>query len=160
MKITEFRKLIREEVRKVVKEQQLNEDMALAGEIALGIVGGLAGLWMLIKGGSVVKNVLGAVSYELGRSLERKVKQTITDRNKAVVSQIIKKFEGDNKLTGMYNTLPAYSSSMTPKANITNKERTKQLKVIAEYIKTKLTPEEMKYFNDVSAMLRTGDMKQ
>ena len=160
MKVSEFRKLIREEVRKVTNEQRINEDMALAGEIALGIVGGLAGLWMLIKGGFVVKNVLGTVSYELGRSLERKAKQAITDRNKAVVSQIIKKFEGDDKLIGMYKTLPVYSKSSTPKANITNNERTKQLKAIAEYIKTKLTPEEMKYFNDVSAMLRTGDIKQ
>jgi len=140
-------------------ENTLTEDAALVGQIALGVAGGLAGLWMLIKGGSVVRNVLGAVTYELGKKLERKAKEAVTDRNKAIAVDIIKKFEGDDKLAGMYKTLPAYSSSNTQKANTINKERTKQLKAIAEYIKTKLTPEEMKYFNDVSAMLRTGSVQ-
>ena len=140
-------------------ENALTEDAALVGQIALGVAGGLAGLWMLIKGGSVVRNVLGAVTYELGKKLESKAKEAITNRNKAIAVDIIKKFEGDDKLAGMYKTLPTYSSSITQKANITNKERTKQLKAIAEYIKTKLTPEEMKYFNDVSAMLRTGGVQ-
>lgn len=155
MKASELRKLIREEIQKELNEQEVQESLALAGTIALGIAGGLVGLWALIKGGAVVRNVLGAVSYELGKKLERKAKQAITDRNKAIVSQIIKKFEGDTKLVGMYKALPAYSTLITQKAKAANIERTKQLKVIAEYIKTKLTPEEMKYFNDISATLRT-----
>ena len=158
MKISEFRKLIREEVRKVIKEASQQESLALAGTIALGIAGGLVGLWALIRGGAVVGNILGASAEAIGEKMKQKAKQAITDRNKAIVSQIIKKFEGDTKLVGMYKALPAYSAystSITQKAKAANIERTKQLKVIAEYIKTKLTPEEMKYFNDISATLRT-----
>lgn len=155
MKQSELQKIIREEIQKELNEQEVQESLALAGTIALGVAGGLVGLWALIKGGAVVGHILGASAEAIGDKMKQRAKQAITDRNKAIVSQIIKKFEGDTKLVGMYKALPAYSTSITQKANTTNKERTKQLKAIAEYIKTQLTPEEMKYFNDISATLRT-----
>jgi len=155
MKALEFRKLIREEIQKELNEQEIQESLALAGTIALGVAGGLVGLWALIKGSAIVGNILGAAAEVMGEKMKQKAKQAITERNKAIVSQIIKKFEGDTKLVGMYKALPAYSKSITQKAKAANIERNKQLKVIAEYIKTKLTPEEMKYFNDISATLRT-----
>lgn len=141
-------------------ENIVKEDAAFVGQIALGVAGGLAGLWALVKGGALVRNILGIVGSELGRKLEAKAKQAITDANKATVSQIIKKFEDDTKLTDMYKTLPVYTKyPKTQKAITANKERTKQLKLIADYIKTKLTPEEMEYFKDISAMLRTSSVK-
>jgi len=153
MKVTELRKLIREEVSRVV-----NEDAALVGQIALGVAGGLAGLWAIVKGAKIAGIVLGSAAEQLGNKLEAKAKQAITKANKQTVLQIIKKFESDTKLVNMYKALPAYTEyPKTQKAVAGNKDRTKQLKLIADYVKTKLTPEEMQYFTDISATLRNNN---
>jgi len=54
-------------------------------------------------------------------------------------------------LKDMYKNLPSYKDNP--------KQRTKQLNSIASYVKSKLTNEEMRYFNDISSMLRTGDLR-
>ena len=163
MKLTEFKKLIREEVRKVINEQRLNEDMALVGNIALGVAGGLVGLWALVKGGSMVVNALGAAAADLADKMEAKAKkaaeQAKRDGRLETIKPIVAKFQNDTKLKDMYQALPVYSNSTTDKGRQNNALRVKQLANIAKYIKSKLSPEEMEYFNDISAMLRTGDIK-
>jgi hypothetical protein len=163
MKATEFKKLIREEVRNAVNEQRLNEDMALVGHIALGVAGGLVGLWALVKGGSMVVNVLGTAAADLADKMEAKAKkaaeQAERDGRLETIKPIVAKFQNDTKLKDMYQALPAYSNSTTDKGRQNNALRVKQLADIAKYIKSKLTPEEMEYFTDISAMLRTGDIK-
>jgi hypothetical protein len=164
MNSKQLKQIIREEISNVVNEQRLNEDMALVGDIALGIVGGLAGLWALVKGGSVVVGALGAAAGELADRMEAKAKKATAIAKKEgrleTIKPIVAKFKNDSKLKDMYNALPAYSSSITAKAKKDNALRTKQLQTIAKYIKAKLTPEEMTYFEDISAMLRTGDIKE
>jgi hypothetical protein len=163
MKAQEFRKLIREEVRKAVNEQRLNEDMALVGHIALGVAGGLVGLWAFLKGGSMVVNALGAAAADLADKMEAKAKkaaeQAKRDGRLETIKPIVAKFQNDTKLKDMYQALPVYSNSTTDKGRQNNALRVKQLANIAKYIKSKLSPEEMEYFNDISAMLRTGDIK-
>jgi hypothetical protein len=163
MKKSEFRKLIREEVRKAVNEQRLNEDMALVGDIALGVVGGLAGLWALFNGVPAVLGTLGAAAGAIADKMEKKAKQAAAIAKKEgrleTIKPILVKFQNDTKLKDMYKALLPYSDSVTADARQNNALRTKQLTDIAKYIKAKLTPEEMQYFTDISAMLRTGDIK-
>jgi len=68
------------------------------------------------------------------------------------IKPIIAKFENDEELKNMYQALPAKNNFGD------NRERNKQMTAIAKYIKSKLNDEEMKYFTDISAMLRTGDI--
>jgi hypothetical protein len=163
MKASEFRKLIREEVRNTVNEQKLNEDLALAGDIALGIAGGFAGLWALFKGVPAVLGTLGNAAGAIADRMEKKAKEAAAiarkDGRLETIKPIIAKFENDTKLKDMYKALPEYSQSIAAKSQAQNAERAKQMQAIAKYIKSKLTPDEMQYFTDISAMLRTGDIK-
>ena len=161
MKAQEFRKLIREEIRNTINEQKLNEDLALAGDIALGIVGGLVGLYALVKGTGFVIGAMGSAAGALADRMETKAKAAVSkakrDKRYESIKPIVAKFANDTKLKDMYQALPEYSN--TTKGQAQNKERTKQLQNIAKYIKSKLSPEEMNFFEDVSSMLRTGDIK-
>lgn len=160
MKLQEFKKLIREEVRVVVNEQQLQEDLALVGNIALGVAGGLAGLWVLVNGATVAARLLGDAASELGSRLEDKAKAAAMkarrEKRLESVKPLLAKFQNDTKLQSMYQALPPFTTGS--KSDTQNKERAKQLQNIAKYIKSKLTPEEMDYFTDLSSMLRTGDL--
>ena len=163
MNRTEFKKLIREEIKNVVNEQKLNEDLALAGDIALGIVGGLVGLYALVKGTGFVIGAMGSAAGALADRMETKAKAAVAkakrDQRYEAIKPIVAKFANDTKLKDMYQALPDYSQSIAAKSQAQNKERTKQLQNIAKYIKSKLSPEEMAFFEDVSSMLRTGDIK-
>jgi hypothetical protein len=165
MKASEFKKIIREEVRKETNQQRLNEDMALVGDIALGVAGGLAGLWALVKGVPLVVGALGSVAGDLADRMEAKAKEAAAKAKREgrleTIKPIVAKFQNDTKLADMYQALPPYDKTFgSTQAQQSNKLRTKQLQDIAKYIKAKLTPEEMAYFEDVSAMLRTGDIKE
>jgi hypothetical protein len=144
-------------------EQHLNEDMALVGNIALGVVGGLVGMWAILTGGKVVINTLGVAAAQMLDKMEAKVKKAEAQAKRGdrleTIKPIVAKFQGDKQLEDMYQSLPPYNPGTTAKAQQSNKLRTKQLQEISNYIKSKLTPEEIDYFIDVSAMLRTGDIK-
>ena len=148
---------------KDINEQHLNEDMALVGDIALGIVGGLTGLWALFNGVPAVLGALGTTAGAIADKMEKKAKQAAAIAKKEgrleTIKPILVKFQNDTKLKDMYKALPPYSDNITSKARQNNTLRTKQLQDIAKYIKAKLTPEETQYFTDISAMLRTGDVK-
>lgn len=162
-----LRQIIREEVRAVTGVNEaatlINEDMALAGDIALGLVGGLVGIWALVKGGTVVINTLGVAAAQFLDKMEDKAKKAAAiakkDGRLETIKPIVAKFHNDTKLADMYQALPPYDKGSSARGQQGNKLRTKQLQDIAKYIKSKLTPEEMTYFEDVSAMLRTSDIK-
>lgn len=163
MNSIKLKQIIREEVRNTINEQRLNEDMALAGDIALGLVGGLVGIWALVKGGAVVTNILGDAATEFLDKMEDKAKKAAVLAKKngrlETIKPIVAKFHNDTKLVDMYQALPPYDKGSSARGQQSNKLRTKQLQDIAKYIKSKLTLEEMTYFEDVSAMLRTSDIK-
>lgn len=141
-------------------EEFVNEDAGMVIDVAMGVAVGLAGLWAVVQSLPLVSRVLGDAAEALANRAEAKAKQAAKGQRKELIGEIIKKFDGDAKLKQMYQDLPEYdamgSSQKTLKAN---NERRNQLTTIGNYIKSKLTPEEMKYFTDVSSMLRTGDVR-
>lgn len=140
-------------------KETVNEDVGLIADVAIGVASGLAGLWALVKGSRAVGRFLGNTAEVLANKLEAKARQAAKNQRKELVGEIVKKFDGDKELERMYQNLPKYSPNAKTKAMIAqNKERTKQLRVIGNYIKGKLTPEEMAYFTEISSMLRTGDI--
>lgn len=130
----------------------VDEDMGTVVDVAMGVAVGVAGLWALVQGLPVVGRVLGDAAEALANRAEAKAKQAAKGQRKELIGEIIKKFDGDAKLKQMYNDLPEYSDK-------TANARKRELTTIGNYIKTKLTPEEMKYFTDISSMLRTGDVR-
>ena len=142
-------------------EEFVNEDLGII-DIALGAAVGVAGLWALVQGLPVVGRVLGDAAEALANRAEAKAKQAAKGQRKELIGEIIKKFEGDTKLAQMYQALPDYVefTGKNHNANLTAaKARKKGLMEIGNYIKSKLTQEEMKYFTDISSMLRTGDVR-
>jgi len=113
---------------------------------------GVAGLMVLVKSRHFFKRLGNEVSYEIGQAALRKIEQDRLDKHAAMIDGIVAKFEGDEVLKSMYSDLPPYSGLAKDKAS--NAVRTKQLKTIGDYIKTKLTEDELKYFADISKSLR------
>jgi hypothetical protein len=141
-------------------QDTVNEDVGLIANIAIGVASGLVGLWAFAKGSRAVGRFLGNAAETLADKVEANARRAAKGQRKELVGEIVKKFEGDKELERMYQNLPEYSPYAKTKAMIAqNKERTKQLKAIGNYIKGKLTPEEMAYFTEISSMLRTGDIK-
>jgi hypothetical protein len=131
--------------------ESVNEDAGLIADVAIGVAVGIAGLWALAKGLPVVGDVLGDAAEAIANKAESKAKMAAKGKRKELIAEIVKKFDGDTKLAQMYQDLPPY------KANAYS-ARARQLTTIGKYIKSKLTPEEMAYFTDISSMLRTGDI--
>lgn len=132
--------------------ESVNEDLGTVVDVAMGVAVGLMGLWALIQGAPAVGRVLGDAAEVLADRAEKKAKEAVRGQRRELVGEIIKKFDGDARLKQMYNELPEYSDK-------TANARKRQLTAIGTYIKSKLTPEEMKYFTDISSMLRTGDVR-
>jgi hypothetical protein len=140
-------------------EEFVNEDMGMVVDVAMGVAVGLMGLWAVVQGTSAVNKVLGDVAETLADKAAAKAKQAAKGQRKELIGEIIKKFDGDEKLKKMYQDLTPYTQGLNKNQILDNKVRQKQLTEIGKYIKSKLTPEEMKYFTDISSMLRTGDIR-
>jgi hypothetical protein len=145
-----------------VNESIINEDASLIADVAIGVAVGIAGLWALAKGLPIVGDVLGGAAEAIANRAEAKAKMAAKGKRKELIAEIIKKFDDDTKLKQMYQALPDYVefTGKNHNANLTAaKARKKGLMEIGNYIKAKLTPEEMTYFTDISSMLRTGDIR-
>jgi hypothetical protein len=143
-----------EGISKLNTAKQIEEGAVI--DTALGVAGGLVGLWALINGGAVVLGALGGTALSIADKMKDKAQKAAAKAKKEgrldTIKPIIAKFENDEELKNMYQALPAKNNSGD------NRERNKQMTAIAKYIKSKLNDEEMKYFTDISAMLRTGDI--
>jgi len=140
-------------------EEFVNEDIGTVLDVAMGVAVGLIGIWALVQGAPAVSRVLGDAAEVIANKAESKAKQAAKGQRKELIAEIIKKFEGDTRLEKMYQELTPYTQGLTKNQILDNKDRTRKLTTIGNYIKAKLTPEEMKYFTDVSSMLRTGDVR-
>ena len=134
-------------------EEFVNEDLGTVVDVAMGVAVGLMGLWALVQGAPAVSRVFGDTADYLAAKSEKKAKIALKNQRKEAIAPIIKKFEGDERLKQMYNDLPPYTDKAAS-------ARKRQLTTIGNYIKSKLTEEEMAYFRDISAMLRDGDLKE
>ena len=142
-------KLFEEFISKSENDESVNESFLITAAAAAA---GVAGLMVLVKTAPFFRRVAGEASQELGSAVLRKLEKDRLDKYTAIIDGIVTKFEGDEVLKTMYTELPAYSDLARDKAS--NVARTKQLKVIGEYIKTKLSEDELKYFVDISKSLR------
>jgi hypothetical protein len=133
----------------IEESKSLNESFLVTAAAAAA---GVAGLMVLVKTAPFFRRVAGEASQMLGSAVLRKLEKDRLDKYTAIIDGIVAKFEGDEVLKTMYTELPAYSDRARDKAS--NVARTKQLKVIGEYIKTKLSEDELKYFVDISKSLR------
>lgn len=136
--------------------------LAASGAVALGLLGAY-GLYKGIKWvGSTLGDAALELAYKLDTAAATKKAVSRKERYLQVIQGIAKKFEGDQQLAQMYQNLPEYQPGLGLKHSDKvkmNNERTKQLKQIGDYIKSKLTDEELQYFADVSSILRTGELK-
>ena len=81
-----------------------------------------------------------------------------------IIEPIVERFKTDTQLQDMYKALPKYAVDRTgvntDATRKQNNERNKQLAKIATYIKSKLQPEELKYFSDISKSLRSSTVTE
>lgn len=139
---------------------EVNEDAGMVIDVAMGVAVGLMGLWALVQSAPLVGRVFGNAAEYLAVKSEKKAKMALKNQRKETIAPIIAKFKNDNKLAAMYQSLPEYDAMGTNQITLkANNERRKQLTNIGNYIKSKLTPEELVYFIDISSILRTGDLK-
>lgn len=141
---------------------QLNELGILGSSIAIAL--GLTGAYALIKGSYWVKEKLGDASYDLLKKLDTqlKAKKAIEDKAQLMdtIKPMIDRLSEDAKLKQLYAELPEWGSSISKRQTNINAERAKQLRKIGEYIKSKLTEDEVKYFSAISQFFRKGTLDE
>jgi hypothetical protein len=144
--------------------ESINEDAGMVVDVAMGVAAGLMGLWALVQGAPAVQRVFGDAADYLASKAEKKAKMALKNQRKETIAPIIAKFKNDKQLADMYQNLTPYSAAAkmgSSQAGLKAQQgRVNQLTKIGKYIKSKLTPEELVYFRDISAMLRDGDLKE
>jgi len=147
----------------VFTESVLKEDAGMVIDVAMGVAVGLMGLWALVQSAPLVGRVFGDAAEYLANKSEKKAKLALKNQRKETIAPIIAKFKNDKQLADMYQNLTPYSAAAklgSSQAGLKAQQgRVNQLTKIGKYIKSKLTPEELVYFKDISAMLRDGDLK-
>jgi len=143
--------------------ESINEDAGMVIDVAMGVAVGLMGLWALVQSAPLVGRVFGDAAEYLATKSEKKAKLALKDKRKETIAPIIAKFKNDKQLADMYQNLTPYSAAAklgSSQAGLKAQQgRVNQLTKIGNYIKSKLTPDELVYFRDISAMLRDGDIK-
>ena len=146
-----------------INENVIKEDAGMVIDVAMGVAVGLMGLWALVQSAPLVGRVFGDAAEYLADKSAKKAKLALKDKRKETIAPIIAKFKNDTKLADMYQALTPYSAAAKLGSSQSGlkaqQERVNQLTKIGNYIKSKLTPEELVYFRDISAMLRDGDIK-
>jgi hypothetical protein len=134
--------------------ESLNEGVfTIAGGVVLGILGSV----FAYKGLQAAKNIGGAIVDNSINSLmdyKRKLEDEKEFKNK--IKPVADRFANDKNLAAMYDELPSYIDNWTDKAIQQNKRRRKAMGYIADYIKGKLSDEELSYFKEISELIRTG----
>jgi hypothetical protein len=143
---------------------EVNEDAGMVIDVAMGVAVGLMGLWAMVQSAPLVGRVFGDAAEYLANKSEKKAKLALKNQRKETIAPIIAKFKNDTQLADMYQNLTPYSAAAkmgSSQAGLKAQQgRVNQLTKIGKYVKSKLTPEEMAYFRDISAMLRDGDIKE
>jgi len=141
-------------VKALVKEQEELEEGWLSNALStwfdvqmIEVLGTVALLGLGVAGiaGNALKNKI----LRWGESKQDRARR---EEHEAMIKKISKKFETDMKLKKMYEDLPPYDEA---NRKGTNARRSSELRKIAKYIKSKMTPEEVKYFRDVSKEIRS-----
>jgi hypothetical protein len=149
----------------LVEYDPINEDLTW-WEVTKGILAADAiKAGVTLAGGGIL--VAGYLFAGWRKSIANKI-ETIRKETKFAwlkneAAKIADKFNGDAELTNMLNQLAKYPYTDTlfmkgkrekTKADSTNKERSRLMRDISKYVKSKLTPEENKFFIEVNKILR------
>lgn len=152
---TQLKQLIRETLAEEQNNSVNEVDMSDIGNaIITGGLGGAAAMFGILAVGAGWKYA-NEFAAEVVWNISAKIKAeraaaAAAARYTNVIHPIVEKFKGDVVLQQMYAELPKYD----PKNYA---ERQKKLTKIAAYIKSKLSGNELQYFNDVSKVLRDSN---
>ena len=150
------------EAHDVVIDEAINEDLQW-WEVTKGILAADAiKTGLAIAGGGIL--VAGLIFSHWFTSISQKMTGARKDAKlKASAEAIAAKFNDDPELNGFMKKLQQFpymkplmaGKRETAKIAANNKERSKILREMAKYIKSKLTPEETEFFVEVNKMLKT-----
>lgn len=152
---TQLKQLIRETLAEEQNNSVNEVDMSDIGNaIITGGLGGAAAMFGILAVGAGWKYA-NEFAAEVVWNISAKIKAeraaaAAAARYTNVIHPIVEKFKDDMVLKQMYAELPKYD----PKNYA---ERQKKLTKIAAYIKSKLSGNELQYFNDVSKVLRDSN---
>jgi len=146
----------------LVIDEPINEDLQW-WEVTKGILAADAiKTGMAIAGGGLA--IAGVMFANWFKDISSKVKEMRKDAaTKAKAESIASKFNDDQELNGMMKKLQQYPY-MKPlmvgkrersRIDSNNKERSKILREISKYIKSKLTLEEIEFFTEINKVLRS-----
>jgi hypothetical protein len=150
------------ESHELINDEPINEAEMQWWEITKGILAAdaiVAG--MAIAGGGLA--VAAVMFSEWFHKISDKVQSMRKDAAiKAKAQSIAVKFNEDQELNGMMKKLQQYpymkpllgGKSVRNAAEKNNKERSKLLREISAYVKSKLTPEEIEFFVEINKVLR------
>ena len=149
----------------LVEFDPINEDLTW-WEVTKGILAADAiRAGVALAGGGIL--IAGYMFANWRKSIANKMESIKRDEKykelKDKAGSIADKFNGDSELTNLLNQLAQYPYTDTlfvkgkrekSKAESTNKERSKLMRDIAKYVKSKLTDEEKQYFAEINKILR------
>lgn len=145
----------------VIIDEAINEDLQW-WEVTKGILAADAiKSGMAIAGGGLA--VAALMFSNWFHNITSKMASARKDAKlKAAAEAIATKFNEDAELNGMMKKLQQFpymkplmaSKREAAKIAVNNKERSKLLREIAKYVKSKLTPEEMEFFIEVNKILK------
>lgn len=149
----------------LVEFDPINEDLTW-WEVTKGILAADAiRAGVALAGGGIL--IAGYMFANWRKSIANKMESIKRDEKykelKDKAAGIADKFNGDSELTNLLNQLAQYPYTDTlfvkgkrekSKAESTNKERSKLMRDIAKYVKSKLTDEEKQYFTEINKILR------
>ena len=154
------------ESQELIEYNPINEADITGWEVAKGILAADAiKVGASLAGGGVL--MAGYLFASWRKSIANKIESIRRDASyeelKADASRIADKFNGDAELTSMLTNLAQFpyvdttfakGKGETSKAKENNAERSKIMRDIAKYVKSKLDPEEKSYFVEINKILR------
>jgi len=150
----------------VVIDESINEDLQW-WEVTKGILAADAiKTGMAIAGGGLA--IAAVIFSQWFTGISQKMIAARKDAKlKASAGAIATKFNDDPELNGFMTKLQQFpymkplmaGKRESAKVAANNKERSKILREMAKYIKSKLTPEEMEFFVEVNKMLKTKPLE-
>lgn len=154
------------ESQELIESDFLNEADLTWWEVTKGILAAdLIKVGATLAGGGVL--LAGYLFSNWRKSISNKIEKIRKDKAyeelKKESSKIADKFNGDPELTRLLGELAKYpyvdmtfgmGKRATSKAKDNNKERNRLMREIAKYVKSKLDPEEQKFFIEINKILR------
>jgi len=136
MKKSELKRIIKEEIDSYLYKQKINEDLGLALNIVLGVVGSIAGLGLLKVLGLGALMGLDTLKDKFGNMKVR----ALAKKNRETVKSAVEKLKKNNKFKELVLTLSKQKEG---------KERTATIKELKTILTSVLDKNELELFDDI-----------